>query len=56
MGAKIVLEPIQLRGRQFSTRELKIIQNLVAKYFDYGRTRISIEVCTKLDWKQPMDG
>jgi hypothetical protein len=53
MSAKGVVEPIQLRGRHFSTKDLKVIQRLVEKHYKDGRTCISREVCKKLDWKQP---
>lgn len=45
--------PIVLRGREFSRFDIKAIGKCVQKYFSFGRTRISMEVCQELDWKQP---
>lgn len=42
-----------IRGRTFNPREIKIISTLVHQYFKHGRTRISVEVCKTLNWKQP---
>ena len=42
-----------IRGRQFSKRDIVTIKKLAMKYFRHGRTRISVEVCKALEWKQP---
>ena len=42
-----------LRGRLFTPSELEEISRLVAKFSCFGRTRISVEVCKALNWKQP---
>jgi len=44
---------ITLRGRSFSPQDILIIKRLVKKYFNYGRTRASEEICRKLNWYQP---
>jgi hypothetical protein len=45
--------PIKLRDRQFTYREVCRIRKCIKQFFDFGRTRISIEVCDELRWKQP---
>lgn len=45
--------PITLRGRKFTASSLGAIKSCVKKYYKYGRTRISKEICIKLEWKQP---
>src|SRR6185369_5523778 len=45
--------PITLRGRQFTSGEIRKIQQCVTKFFKFGRTRISLEVCGQLAWQQP---
>lgn len=42
-----------IRGRTFTTLEINLISKLAQKYFEEGRTRISIEVCKALNWRQP---
>jgi hypothetical protein len=46
-------DPLVLRGRTFSSAELLLIQRLVAEFREFGRTRISEEICKALDWRQP---
>lgn len=41
-----------IRGRSFTNKELNTIKRLTKKFFDQGRTRISVEVCKELDWRQ----
>lgn len=41
------------RGRRFTKASVGIIQRCVQHYFVHGRTRISIEVCKALRWRQP---
>ncbi len=45
--------PLRLRGREFTAKDIAVIDRITKKYFTKGRTYISIEVCKKLDWKQP---
>ena len=42
-----------IRGRKFSKRDIVTIKKLATKYFLYGRTRISVEICKALEWEQP---
>lgn len=44
---------LTLRGRQFTSSDLRTIRRLVKRYFTAGRTRISQEVCRTLNWRQP---
>ncbi|WP_081752637.1 Druantia anti-phage system protein DruA [Kallotenue papyrolyticum] len=46
-------DAIIIRGRSFNKHELRIIQRLVRKHFDQGRTFISKRVCETLNWRQP---
>lgn len=45
--------PILLRGRSFSRSNIDTIKSCVKKYYKHGRTRISKEICIKLNWRQP---
>lgn len=45
--------PITLRGRRFTASSIGAVKSCVKKYYVYGRTRISREVCKRLNWKQP---
>ncbi|MEW6286014.1 MAG: Druantia anti-phage system protein DruA [Chloroflexota bacterium] len=42
-----------LRGRKFTASSIGVVKSCVKKYYKFGRTRISKEVCKRLDWKQP---
>lgn len=42
-----------IRGRYFPVHDLETIREIVISHFDKGRTRASIEICEKLDWRQP---
>jgi len=54
MSADIDIQaPILLRDRYFSRKDIKIIKSCVKKNYERGRTRISKEICEKLDWRQP---
>lgn len=44
---------IRIRGRDFCSREIRLISRLVKKHFTKGRTFASVEICKALDWKQP---
>lgn len=44
---------IVLRGREFTEDELKLIAHLVSEYWEHGRTKISEEICKRIDWRQP---
>lgn len=48
-----LFNPITLRGKRFTHGEIHKIQKCVTKFFTFGRTRISIEVCHLLSWQQP---
>lgn len=52
MKSKITA-PITLRGREFNASSIDVIESCVKKYYKFGRTRISKEVCIRLNWKQP---
>ncbi len=41
------------RGRNFTPRQVAIIQHIVHKYCQEGRTKISHRVCRALRWRQP---
>jgi hypothetical protein len=41
------------RGRIFKPHQIQEIDRLVRKYYDEGRTSISIRVCRSLRWRQP---
>lgn len=45
--------PLYIRGRVFGLRELRIILQCIETYFEDGRTRISKEICRRLNWYQP---
>lgn len=45
--------PIVLRGRSFDVPDIETIREIVLQEWDCGRTRISQEVCRRLDWRQP---
>jgi hypothetical protein len=47
------VKPQIVRGRLFSIQDLQTIKSIVEDYYDKGRTRASIEICEKLDWRQP---
>jgi len=52
MKSKITT-PITLRGRKFTASSIGAVKACVKKYSKFGRTRISKEVCIRLNWKQP---
>lgn len=52
MKSKIIT-PIMLRGRKFTATSIDAVKSCVKKYRKFGRTRISKEVCIRLNWKQP---
>lgn len=52
MKSKII-KPITLRGRKFTASSIGVVKSCVNKYYKFGRTRISKEVCKRLNWKQP---
>lgn len=49
---KTLPRKITLRGREFGQKELRIIRRLCIKHFTDGRTRISVEICIALNWRQ----
>ncbi len=52
MKSKITT-PIILRGRKFTASSIGAVKSCVKKYYKFGRTRISREICVRLTWKQP---
>lgn len=48
-----VIEAVTLRGKSFTPQEIKTILECVEKYYDKGRTFISVMICNDLNWKQP---
>lgn len=52
MKSKITT-PITLRGRKFTASSIGAVKSCVKTYRKFGRTRISREVCIRLNWKQP---
>lgn len=48
-----ITTPIILRGRKFTASSIGVVKSCVKNYYKFGRTRISKEVCKKLNWKQP---
>lgn len=42
-----------IRGKYFSTEDLRLIQQLTLHHFEEGRTKASIEICRALNWRQP---
>lgn len=46
-------QEVVLRGRKFTSDDLKLIIEIVAEFGSAGRTKISEEVCKRLDWRQP---
>jgi len=42
-----------IRGRHFSSQELKLISQIVQENCEHGRTRASIKICRALKWNQP---
>ena len=50
---KLASQSYIIRGRQFTHFDIRTIQQCVDEYYRMGRTRISLAVCERLDWKQP---
>lgn len=48
-----ITTPIMLRGRKFTASSIDAVKSCVKEYRRFGRTRISKEVCKRLNWKQP---
>jgi hypothetical protein len=48
-----ITTPITLRGKKFTASSIGAVKACVKKYYKFGRTRISKEVCKRLNWKQP---
>lgn len=42
-----------LRGRKFTASSIDAVKSCVKEYRKFGRTRISKEICKRLNWKQP---
>lgn len=43
---------VTIQGRQFCP-DISVIQKLLAENPDWGRTRLSIELCERWDWRNP---
>lgn len=50
---KKIETPIKIRGRKFTAASLRVVQSCLKNYYKEGRTRISREICIKLNWRQP---
>lgn len=50
---QLFMEPITIRNRTVTGRDIRFIQSLVYKHWDKGRTQISKVLCTKWNWVQP---
>ncbi|MBI4762650.1 MAG: Druantia anti-phage system protein DruA [Chloroflexota bacterium] len=48
-----ITTPITLRGRKFTASSIGVVKSCVKRYYKFGRTRISKEVCKRLNWRQP---
>jgi hypothetical protein len=48
-----ITTPITLRGRKFTASSIGAVKSCVKEYRKFGRTRISREICIRLNWKQP---
>lgn len=42
-----------IRGRRFTRATIRAVRHDVSKHFSRGRTHISIQLCRKLNWRQP---
>lgn len=47
------MEPLIIRNKKITDRDLTFIQSVVHKHWDKGRTQISKIMCTKWNWIQP---
>lgn len=47
------MEPLTIRNRTITTKDLKFIQAVVHEHWDKGRTHISRILCQKWNWLQP---
>ena len=47
------MEPLIIRNRKITTRDLEFIQTVVHEHWDKGRTHISRVLCQKWNWIQP---
>ncbi len=47
------MEPLTIRNRTITTKDLKFIQAVVHEHWDKGRTHISRVLCQKWNWLQP---
>jgi len=47
------MEPLTIRNRTITTKDLKFIQAVVHEHWDKGRTYISKVLCQKWNWLQP---
>lgn len=45
--------PLRIRGRLWGATELAVVAQVVEQYWKSGRTKISEEICERLDWRQP---
>jgi len=47
------MEPLVIRNRKITAKDLEFIQAVVHEHWDKGRTQISKILCTKWNWVQP---
>ena len=47
------MEPLIIRNRKITVKDLPVIQTVVNKHWDRGRTHISRELCKQWNWVQP---
>ena len=47
------MEPLIIRNRKITTRDLEFIQTVVHEHWDKGRTHISRVLCQEWSWVQP---
>ena len=40
-----------IQGRELNAEDIGLIQGLLAKHLDWGRTRLSEELCCRWDWR-----
>ncbi len=40
-----------VQGRELSAEDIGLIQGLLAEHRDWGRTRLSEELCRRWDWR-----
>lgn len=46
-------QTLTIRGRNFDNKDLLVIKMVVGQFYSAGRSEISRQICTKLNWRQP---